>query len=213
MQDTEKLRYSLTIPLIFVAILWLIKVGEIITGFQIGFLGVFPRAMTGLIGILLAPVIHADVSHLASNTVPVILLWAGTIFFYRQVAFRVFFLIYFISGAAVWLFARESYHIGASGLIYGFVCFIFFSGMIRRNAQLLALSLLVTFFYGGLVWGILPVRGSVSWEYHLYGALTGILCAFRYRHLGPGRKRYGWEFEKDDDRDIPDLEELEKSEK
>jgi membrane associated rhomboid family serine protease len=106
-------------------------------------------------------------------------------YFYRPVAFRVFFLTWIITGILVWLGGRSSYHIGASGLIYGFASFLFFSGIIRNNINLMAISLLVVFLYGGLVWGILPYDYKISWESHLFGALTGLALAITYRNYGP----------------------------
>jgi membrane associated rhomboid family serine protease len=97
----------------------------------------------------------------------------------------VFFLTWIITGILVWLGGRSSYHIGASGLIYGFASFLFFSGIIRNSINLLAISLLVVFLYGSLVWGIFPFDYKISWESHLFGALTGFALAAAFRHYGP----------------------------
>jgi hypothetical protein len=99
---------------------------------------------------------------------------------------------------------RESYHIGASGLVYGLTTFLFFSGMFRRDIKLMALSMLVVFLYGGMVWGIFPLFIGISWEAHLFGAFSGLLFAFVYRMEGPQRKVYAWENETDDEADEPD---------
>jgi hypothetical protein len=106
-------------------------------------------------------------------------------YFYRPVGYRVFFLTWFITGLTVWIFARSAYHIGASGLVYGLASFLFFSGIIRNNINLLAISLLVVFLYGGLVWGIFPFDFKISWESHLMGGVTGLVLSFFYRRYGP----------------------------
>jgi membrane associated rhomboid family serine protease len=118
----------------------------------------------------------------------------------------VFFLVWFISGIIVWLTARPAYHIGASGLVYGFASFVFFSGIIRNNINLLAISLLVVFLYGGLVWGIFPYDFRVSWESHLVGGMTGLGMAFYYRSYGPPSTKKIWP-EDEDEEDLPPWEE------
>jgi len=197
--EKVKLRYSLFVPVLFTVILWLIKFGEFSFQIDLAVLGIKPRTFSGLIGIITAPLIHADIWHLLSNTFPLLILWTGTLYFYRAIAHKVFLWIWLISGIGVWIFARPAFHIGVSGLIYGLVCFIFFSGIIRRSSRLLALSLLVTFLYGGMVWGILPVPTPVSWESHIAGAIAGIISAIYFRNLGPQRQKFEWEDEDDDE--------------
>jgi membrane associated rhomboid family serine protease len=119
-------------------------------------------------------------------------------YFYRPIAFSVFFWIYVMTGVWLWAAGREAYHIGASGLIYGFSSFLFFSGIFRKERTLMVLSLLVTFLYGGLVWGILPLSPQISWEAHLLGSLAGFITAFYFRKEGPQAKKYDWEEEKDE---------------
>ncbi len=196
--DEEKHKFilSIIIPAGFILLLWLIKLLEIITGIDLIYLGLFPHKISGLIGIITAPLIHANFNHLISNSIPVLLLSGGIIYFYPQSAFKVFAMVYFIPGIFVWFFARPAYHIGASGLIYGFVSFLFFSGIIRRDNRSIALALIVTFLYGGIIWGIFPIEREISWEYHLFGALTGIYCSFLFKKLDPPKK-YDWEDEEE----------------
>ena len=103
-------------------------------------------------------------------------------------------MVYFIPGILVWFLGRESFHIGSSGLVYGYVTFLFFSGLIRRDNRSIALALIVTFLYGSLIWGVLPLSREISWEYHLFGALTGIYAAIIFRKSDP-IKKYDWEEE------------------
>jgi membrane associated rhomboid family serine protease len=196
-KEKDKFIISVIIPVGFILLLWIIKSTEVITGISLARFGLYPHKISGLIGIVTAPLLHANFSHLISNSIPVLILSGGIIYFYPQSAFRVFALVYFIPGVFVWFFGRPAYHIGASGLIYGFVSFLFFSGIIRRDNRSIALALIVTFLYGGIIWGVLPIDAEISWEYHLFGALTGIYCAILFRKLDPAKK-YDWEEEDDE---------------
>lgn len=197
--ERKKFLFSASVPLIFVAFLWLIKIIETIFNISFANLGILPRYTSGLIGIITYPLIHENFNHLISNSVPILFLGTGILYFYPKASFKVFAIIYFLPGILIWFFGRTAYHIGASGLIYGFVTFLFFSGIIRRDNRSISLALVVTFLYGSLVWGVLPVDGKISWEAHLFGALSGILCAFIFKKSDP-YKKYDWEDEPDDDK-------------
>ncbi len=183
--DDEKkhLQLSIFMPLVFIAIIWIVKLFEFVSGTDLGQFGLLPRHYSGLRGILFSPFLHGDWNHLFSNTIPFFVLSFLMIFNYRKVAFKSFVFIFFVSGILVWLFGRENYHIGASGLVYGMAFFIFFSGIFRRNIQSIALSLLIVFIYGGIVWGILPIDLKTSWEGHLMGAVCGFFTAFYFRKI------------------------------
>jgi membrane associated rhomboid family serine protease len=198
MDDKKKFYSSLLFPAGFIILLWLIKLSEIIFHFDFTWLGVFPGSVKGLPGIIFGPMIHANITHLMSNTLPVLLLGTGIIYFYKDSSFKVITIIYIGTGILVWFFARKAYHIGASGLIYGFVAFLFFSGIIRRDTRAIALALIVTFLYGSIIWGVLPLDSGISWESHLFGSLLGIFCAFIFRDYDPPIK-YDWENEEEDD--------------
>ncbi len=201
MDENTTFKNSLYLPVSFVLLLWLIKLLEFTFETQWAkYLGVFPRTWEGLSGLLTFPLVHGDFGHLASNSVPLLVLSTAILYFYRPVALRVIGLIYVLHGLLVFIAARQVVHIGASGLVYGFATFLLASGIIRKDRSLMAISLLVTFLYGGMVWGVLPIKEGVSWEGHLFGALSGIFSAFLYKDEGPQRKRYEWE-EKDD---LPD---------
>ncbi len=193
--DHKIFKHSLLLPFLFVSVLWLIAVVEYTLGISFSFLGVYPRAIKGLPGILLMPFIHSNFQHLFSNSVPLLVMGAGIIYFYRSLSYRVFIIIWIISGVCVWLGGRPSYHIGASGIVYGLASFLFFSGAIRRDPRLAAISLVVVFLYGGLIWGVLPIWPTISWEGHLFGGIAGLACAILYRDQGPKRKVYSWELE------------------
>lgn len=183
--ERRKLFHSLVFPAFFVFILWAVKLTE--TGLQIHLtrLGVFPLEMKGLVGIVTHPLVHADFRHLFDNSIPLFFLSLACFYFYREVAYRVFFSVQIGGGALVWIFGRPSWHIGASGLIYGLAAFLFLSGILRKNRSLMAISLLVSFLYGSLVWGLLPYDYSISWEGHLAGGVSGVLLSIIYRRYGP----------------------------
>lgn len=201
-QEKRNILLSLVPPLMMIVLLWVIKLGEIFTNLDLAFLGVNPQKLSGLSGIITGPLIHADIKHLFANSVPLFVLGGCLFYFYKEIALRVFVLIYFITGLAVWVGAREAYHIGISGVVYGLASFLFFSGIFRRDVKLLAITMLVAFLYGSMVWGIFPELfpdRNISYESHFWGLMTGMILAFYYRKLGPQKKKYEWEDEEDED--------------
>jgi membrane associated rhomboid family serine protease len=199
LKKSKDLFKKLLVPLTFPILLWVIYLISYFFNLNLYRLGVLPRNFYGLIGIITAPMIHGGFSHLLSNTFPLIILGISIFYFYPKTAYKVFIIIYLGTGFFVWVFAREVYHIGASGIIYGFVSFLFFSGIFRKDNRSIALALMAIFLYGGLIWGILPVQEGVSWESHLFGAIVGIVAAFIFRKIDPPKK-YDWE---DEESDIP----------
>ena len=167
-----------------------------------GLLCVYPHSFAGLTGIITSPLIHSDLKHLFANSVPIFVLGGSLFYFYREISVKTFLLVYFISGVCVWMGAREAYHIGASGVVYGLAAFLFFSGIFRRDGRLLAITMLVTFLYGSMVWGIFPdmyPEENISWESHFWGLVAGMILAFYFRKLGPQKKKYDWEDEEDEE--------------
>lgn len=196
---------KLLTPLLFPAVLWVVHLISLLLDEDLSKLGLLPRNLVGLLGIFTSPLIHADFSHLISNTVPLVILGLIIFYFYPKVSYILFVFIYFFTGLLVWIFARQVFHIGASGVVYGFVSFLFFSGIFRRDNTSIALALVITFLYGGLVWGMIPGWKGISWESHLFGAITGLIAAYLFRKIDPPTKKYDWEDEPDDF-DVKDLE-------
>ena len=182
-----------------ILLLWLIKGLQIAFSWDLGVYGVYPRELDGLLGILFAPIIHGSFEHLFSNTMALFVLVTALFYEYPKSAKYTFLIVYFGSGLGVWLFARESYHYGASGLTHGLMFFLFLIGVLRRDKPAMALSLIVFFLYGSMVWGILPTEEEISFETHLFGALMGIICAiiFRNKDPKPPEKKYSWEQDED----------------
>ncbi len=204
--NKPKLNISkLLTPLLFPAVLWVVHLLSLLFNENLSKLGLLPRKPIGLLGIITSPLIHADFSHLISNTIPLIVLGYIIFYFYTKVSYMLFVFIYFFTGLLVWIFARQVFHIGASGVVYGFVSFLFFSGIFRRDNTSIALALVITFLYGGLVWGMIPGWKGISWESHLFGAITGLIAAYLFRKIDPPKKKYDWEDEPDDF-NVKDLE-------
>jgi membrane associated rhomboid family serine protease len=186
-------------PVLFVSLLWLIELLFVYFHYRALWLGIIPRTISGIPGIIFSPFIHGNYEHLLSNTLPLLVVGIGLVYFYGEIAKRVLAMIWMFTGFWVWLAARQNVHIGASGLIYGLVCFLFLSGLLRKDTRLLAVSMLVTFLYGSMVWGILPVDQSISWESHLFGSIAGFFCAVYFRHLGPQRPKAQWEIDEENE--------------
>jgi membrane associated rhomboid family serine protease len=195
---------SLVPPAIIILFFWLVWIYGLIDGLDLYYYGIFPRRISGLVGIIASPFIHANFNHLINNTVPFFFLLTAIFYFYSKVAWRVLLISYLVTGILVWLIARSSYHIGASGLVYSFASFLFFSGIVRRNVNLLAISMLVIFVYGSMVWGIFPYRPDMSWESHLMGMTVGAVLSVLYRHEGPQPTKFIKDLDEEEEEDRDD---------
>lgn len=199
---SSKLFFSILYPSLFVGLLWVIRIFEDVEKVNLSWYGLYPRTIQGLLGIITSPLLHADFPHLISNTIPLLILGTIILFFYYSIAFQVFFWVYLMTGIWVWAAGRESYHIGASGIVYGFITFLFFSGVFRKDTRLLALSLFVTFLYGSTIWGILPLQNGISWESHMLGSLAGLITAYNFRKEGPPPRKYDLGEEEEDENEL-----------
>jgi membrane associated rhomboid family serine protease len=195
--DRKRLRYAILGAAALLAGIWIAWFAAQMLGWSLDDLGVRPRQPMGLIGILTAPLAHASFEHLMSNTLPVALLATLTLYCYPLGARRAIPFIWILSGLGVWLFARGTVHVGASGIAYGLMFFLFFMGLLRRDRLAVVTALVVFFLYGGMLLGVLPHEVRVSFEYHMAGAVTGVLAAILFRRSDPmpPRKRYSWEDE------------------
>jgi len=192
----------------FVALLWLIPL--LGWGLDLAQFGIRPREWGGLPGVLFAPLLHADFTHLIANSLPLVVLGTTMFHLYPKAAFQVLPAVYLGPGIIVWLFARGGVHVGASGLVYGLVSYVFVAGLIRRDRRAVAASLLVAFMYGTLAWGVFPINPRISWETHLSAALIGVILAFAFRNRDlPPRVRYSWEGEAAEGEVEGDLDESE----
>jgi membrane associated rhomboid family serine protease len=200
MQETMRFRRSTITVLALVALLWGIEALDRGLGLQLHHLGIYPREPAGLWGILYAPLIHGSWGHLLSNSFALLILGVALLYGYPRATVPVLLFVYLCSGAGVWLFARSSFHFGASGLTHGMMFFIFTSGILRRDRLSIALSMIVFFIYGSMIWSIFPQEPGISYESHFFGALTGLLAALLFRGRDPAvpEKQYDWEDEDPD---------------
>lgn len=192
--ELKKMKAAAIIPAFFLIITFTLKLIESLEGVSFVELGIKPLSVNGLIGVILAPLVHSDWEHFFANAVPLFVLGTTLFYFYRGIAFRVFVFIYLLTGFWVWLGGRDAWHIGASGVIYGLAAFLIVGGFIRNYIPLMAISLMVIFLYGGMIWGIFPLKWDVpySWESHLWGSVAGALLAVIYRKQGPQRPVKEW---------------------
>ena len=185
--EIRKMALAAVIPMFLLFILYTLKVLE--TGMDWDFtrLGVYPMEKRGVFGIFAHPLVHSGFKHLLANTMPLFFLTWCLFYFYRHIAPYIFFSIWIGCGMLTFLIGKPGWHIGASGIIYGLAFFLFFSGILRRHVPLIAIALLVTFLYGGLVWNMFPqfVQTNISWEGHISGAIAGTLSAIGFIRHGP----------------------------
>ncbi len=206
--ERRKFLGSLIIPLLIVALMWLVKIIEVSLGVNLGRWGITPHTTHGLLGILTLPFLHGSWEHLLSNTVPILVLGTALYYCYPTLANRVLLITWLGSGLLTWCIGNpDSVHIGASALVYGLNLFLIFSGFIRGNRMLIVISLIMVFLYGSFIWGMIPslaIPQNISWEGHLSGALIGILLAFSLRKEGPQKEVHHWDEDEDDEDDDHD---------
>ena len=218
MKERKELIYSMFIPFLIVSVMWIVHL--IHYSFHIDFhlLGIQPRHINGLQGIITTIFVHGDFEHLISNTLPLFLLGSALFLYYREFALKLLFYLTIITGVYVWIIARDSWHIGASGLVYALASFHLMSAILRKNMRLIAFSMLVIFLYGGMIWGFFPElfpEKNISFESHIMGSITGFLLAYKYRKIGLQKEEYFWpeEDELPDDDPYWEVEEEEEEKK
>ena len=178
------------IPALAVLVIWGVYFIELHFGFNFNSYGIYPKKISGIKGIIFTPFIHGSAKHIAHNSVPLFVLLVALFYFYQKIAYKVLLLGILFSGLLTWIIGRPSYHIGASGVVYLLVSFVFFSGVFRKYYRLIALSLTVVFLYGSMVWYIFPTEEGISWEGHLSGFIVGFVFAFLFRKIGPQPEKF-----------------------
>jgi membrane associated rhomboid family serine protease len=194
-------KLAIKISLFFVGFLWLILILDTVLGLGLNRFGLRPKHMEGLLGIFTAPLLHGNAEHLFSNTLPLIVSLVTILYLYPRSSVRVIPIIWIGSGLLAWMIGRPSLHFGASGFVYGLLAYVFISGILRLDMRSVAVSVMVWFLYGSMIWGVLPIRPHMSWELHLSGAILGVALAIIFRRwdITPV-KRYAWE----DDDSVPE---------
>ncbi len=207
--ERKHLFYSVFFPFCFVFLLSILQLIVTIFGFENAYLGVWPRDTSTLYGIFTMTFIHANFGHLYSNSVAIIVLWGLTHYFYNDISWKVVIFVIVFGNTMLWIAGRPAWHIGASGLVYGLASFVFVSGFIRRNIRMIAISLLVVFLYGGMIWHMFPIEinDPISWEGHLFGAIGGSISALYFRNLGPTVQPKTWPNEDEFEEEAFDFDE------
>lgn len=187
--ELRRMLLAAVIPIFLLFIMYLLKVLEVGMEWDFTRLGVYPMQKRGVFGIFAHPLIHSSFKHLLANTIPLFFLSWCLFYFYRHIASYILFTVWIGCGILTYLIGKPGWHIGASGIIYALAFFLFFSGILRKYVPLVAISLLITFLYGGMVWNMFPqfAKETTSWEGHLSGAIAGILCAIGFMGQGPQR--------------------------
>lgn len=191
-QELNKFINAVFYPTVFVVILSIVHFVQY--AFDINFTqyGIYPKELSGLGGIITSIFIHGNFNHLFNNAIPLLILGSSLFYFYKPIAIKIIVWIALMGGFWTWVMAREAYHIGASGLIYGLFSFLLVSGFIRMNKQLLSLSFFVVIVYGSMVWGIFPIKLEISYEAHFWGFVSGIILAVFYRKEGLQKEVHYW---------------------
>lgn len=199
--STGNFRRSLLLAVLFTVVIWLIWISAELCQHDLLQYGVFPGQYDALAGVLTAPLVHGSLSHLVSNSLPLLVMLTILFYIYPKSSLIVLITLYIGSGLIVWLIARPAWHIGASGLTHGLMFFLFTVGLLRRDALSAVFAMTVFFLYGSMVWGIFPRDPGISFEYHLAGAVIGVLLAFILRNFDskPEPERYDWQDEIEDD--------------
>lgn len=192
----QQFKYSTGVvayPVFFVLALWLVFWMQVRFFPVIKTFGIVPMTFKGLRGVLFSPFIHSDIEHLYHNTIPLFILSLALFYFYRTISWKILIYGILLSGLITWFIGRPANHIGASGLIYVLVSFIFFKGIFAKHFRLVALSLLIIFLYGSMIWYVFPVKEGMSWEGHLGGLITGFIFALIFRKTVAKPERYVWQ--------------------
>ena len=180
----------------FLAVMWAVFVIDQLFNLELIRFGLRPREGAGLLGLITTPLLHFNLAHILSNSFPLLVGGTVMLFLYPNAALRALPILIIGTGAIAWAFARPNVHIGASGLVYGILAFVFVSGILRRDLRSIGAALMIWFLYGSMIWGVLPAGRSMSWELHLSGFMLGIVLAAVFRSWDiPPLKRYEWEDE------------------
>jgi len=210
--EKELFFHSILKSAIIVSILWVVFLINDIFGMQWNEYGLHPRDPNTLFGIFSMPFLHGDLSHLFSNSVPLLVLLFSIFYFFRKKSALILLMTWFLSGVLTWILGTEGVHIGASGIVYALAFFLVTISIIKQEVKLMAYSLIIIFLYGSIVWGFFPQLfpdKHISWEGHLAGAITGVVLAFFYKNEGPVKKVYFEEEEEIEEKEDTQGEEYE----
>jgi membrane associated rhomboid family serine protease len=198
--EPDNFKSSLAIVFTLVGVLWIVWLLQEFAGWDFSEFGNWPHHIQGLKGILFSPFIHGSFEHIVSNTLPALVLMMVLLNAYPKVALPVLFFIHIVSGILVWTLAPDTgIHIGISGIVYGIAAFLITSGLLRKDRVAVTISIFVGLTYGaGILASFIPTKG-VSWQSHLYGAVSGLIAAIIVRKVGlPPKHEFELEVHEDD---------------
>ena len=204
--SSQQFKYSNSViiyPLMLLFVEWLVFWYQIRVDYGIKAYGIRPQKLEGLLGIFTGPFLHGDINHLYNNSIPLFVLSLALFYFYKKIAWKVILYGILLSGFLTWVIGSNGNHIGASGLIYVLVSFIFFKGIFANHYRLIALSLIVIFLYGSMIWYVFPIKSGMSWEGHLGGLITGFVFALIFRKHVAKPQIYNWELPDYNEEDDP----------
>ncbi len=204
--SSQQFKYSNSViiyPLMLLFVEWLVFWYQVRVDYGIKAYGIRPQKLEGLLGIFTSPFLHGDINHLYNNSIPLFVLSLALFYFYKKIAWKVILYGILLSGFLTWLIGSSGNHIGASGLIYVLVSFIFFKGIFAKHYRLIALSLIVIFLYGSMIWYVFPIKNGMSWEGHLGGLITGFVFALIFRKQIAKPQIYKWELPGYNEEDDP----------
>ncbi len=185
----QEVRDSAAWILGFVGLLWGIELVNVAFGNRLLVFGILPRTLVGLRGIIFAPFLHGSFAHLLANTLPLLVLGSLVLLSGRAVFIRASIIIAVVGGGLTWAFGRPAYHVGASGLIFGYLGFLVAKAWYERQVVSILIALVAAALYGGILLGVLPLTPGVSWEGHIFGFLGGLIagrdCAVRRQRAAP----------------------------
>jgi membrane associated rhomboid family serine protease len=195
MKQNKRLSQSILYSILAITLLWCIKSAEILFGLNLSFMGLVPLDAAGMLGIFTAPLVHGSLEHIFNNTFAILILASVLYYGYPKSWWKVLTLVWVLSGVGVWLFARQANHIGASGVTHGLFFFLFIASIFRRDKSSVAIMMIAFLLYGGMTMTIFPREEGISFEYHFFGALAGLIAALIWRDSDPKpvEKRYEWE--------------------
>ncbi len=213
-ENRRQLISVLLIPTVLVVFMILVFVFEKGMEYDFHSAGIYPRSLKSIAGVFTYIFIHADIKHLLNNIFSFFVLSISLFYFYKPLAIPILIYSNLASGAILWIIGRESWHIGASGLIYAIAFFLFFSGILRKHIPLVAISFVVIFLYGNMVWHVFPwqVNDPISWEGHLSGGFAGLILSVIFRNAGPQKPQKIWDEEDEREEFVADSEDIDNTE-
>lgn len=174
----SQLRVNTPVLLVLIGCLYLIHIINWIVGYRLNYLGIYPRKSFGLVGIIFSPFLHGNFNHLFFNSIPLFILASFVLFNGWTIFICVSVIIIVLGGIATWCFGRKGLHIGASGLIMGYWSYLLINAYHQGTWLSIVLAVVCVYYFGGLLFHLIPKAEKSSWEGHVFGFLSGLAAAY-----------------------------------